>query len=157
MTFCVVDLETTGGSAERCGITEVGAVKVRGGEFLGTFQTLVNPGVPIPPEITVLTGITQAMVLPAPRIEPVLPAFEEFSAGTVIVGHNVRFDLSFLGRGPQRFRMGRDDEPVGRHVRARPPAGARRGAELPAVDLGQKLSPVASAIAPSARRRTRHR
>jgi DNA polymerase III subunit epsilon len=96
VTFCVVDLETTGGSAERCGITEVGAVKVRGGEFLGTFQSLVNPGVPIPPEITVLTGITQAMVLPAPRIEPVLAAFEEFSAGTVIVGHNVRFDLSFL-------------------------------------------------------------
>jgi DNA polymerase-3 subunit epsilon len=96
VTFCVVDLETTGGSAERCGITEVGAVKVRGGEFLGTFQSLVNPGVPIPPEITVLTGITQAMVIPAPRIEPVLAAFEEFSAGTVIVGHNVRFDLSFL-------------------------------------------------------------
>jgi DNA polymerase-3 subunit epsilon len=96
VTFCVVDLETTGGSADRCGITEVGAVKVRGGELLGTFQSLVNPGVPIPPEITVLTGITQAMVLPAPRIEPVLAAFEEFSAGTVIVGHNVRFDLSFL-------------------------------------------------------------
>ncbi len=96
VTFCVVDLETTGGSAERCAITEVGAIKVRGGECLGTFQTLVNPGMPIPPEITVLTGITHAMVVPAPRIEPVLAAFDEFSAGTVIVGHNVRFDLSFL-------------------------------------------------------------
>ena len=96
VTFCVVDLETTGGSAEHCAITEVGAIKVRGGECLGTFQTLVNPGMPIPPEITVLTGITQAMVMPAPRIEPVLAAFDEFSAGTVIVGHNVRFDLGFL-------------------------------------------------------------
>ncbi len=96
VTFCVVDLETTGGSVERCAITEVGAIKVRGGECLGTFQSLVNPGMPIPPEITVLTGITQAMVIPAPRIEPVLAAFDEFSSGTVIVGHNVRFDLSFL-------------------------------------------------------------
>ena len=97
VTFCVVDLETTGGSVERCAITEVGAIKVRGGECLGTFQTLVNPGMAIPPEITVLTGITQAMVMPAPRIEPVLAAFDEFSSGTVIVGHNVRFDLGFLG------------------------------------------------------------
>ncbi len=62
VTFCVIDLETTGGSADSCGITEVGAVKLRGGECLGTFQTLVNPGCAIPPEITVLTGITHAMV-----------------------------------------------------------------------------------------------
>ena len=73
ITFCVVDLETTGGSAAGGSmITEVGAVKVRGGEVLGEFQTLVNPGRAIPPEITVLTGITQAMVVPAPRIEDVL-------------------------------------------------------------------------------------
>ena len=69
VTFCVIDFETTGGSAADCAITEVGAVKLRGGECLGTYQTLVNPGQAIPPEITVLTGITQAMVLPAPRIE----------------------------------------------------------------------------------------
>jgi DNA polymerase-3 subunit epsilon len=92
----VIDLETTGGSPQGCGITEIGAVKLRGGECLGTFQTLVNPGVPIPPSITVLTGITQAMVLPAPRIEEVLPSLLEFAGGTVIVGHNVRFDLGFL-------------------------------------------------------------
>jgi DNA polymerase-3 subunit epsilon len=96
VTFCVVDLETTGGSAERCGITEIGAVKLRGGECVGTFQTLVNPGAAIPPEITVLTGITQAMVIPAPRIETVLPTLLEFMGDAVIVGHNVRFDLSFL-------------------------------------------------------------
>ena len=92
----MVDLETTGGSPIDCGITEIGAVKLQGGECLGTFATLVNPGAPIPPTITVLTGITDAMVRPAPRVEAVLPSFLEFAAGTVLVGHNVRFDLSFL-------------------------------------------------------------
>jgi DNA polymerase-3 subunit epsilon len=96
VTFCVVDLETTGGSPETCRITEVGALRLRGGECLGTFETLVNPGVPIPPSITYLTGITETMVLPAPRIEEVLPAFLEFARGAVLVGHNLRFDVSFL-------------------------------------------------------------
>jgi DNA polymerase-3 subunit epsilon len=96
VTFCVVDLETTGGSPIDCGITEVAAVKFRGGRCLGTFATLVNPGVLIPTSITVLTGITQAMVVPAPRMEQVLPSFLDFTDGTVIVGHNIRFDLSFL-------------------------------------------------------------
>ncbi len=96
VTFCVVDLETTGGSAQSCGITEIGAVKLRGGACLGTFQTLVNPGVAIPREITVLTGITQAMVVPAPRIDTVLPTLLEFIGDAVIVGHNVRFDVGFL-------------------------------------------------------------
>ena len=97
VTFVVIDLETTGGSAATCAITEVGAVKLKGGECLGTFQTLVNPGTSIPPEITYLTGITQAMVLPAPRIAEVMPSLLEFIGDdAVIVGHNVRFDLSFL-------------------------------------------------------------
>ncbi|HVF76339.1 MAG TPA: DEDD exonuclease domain-containing protein [Acidimicrobiales bacterium] len=96
VTFVVVDLETTGGSPANCAITEIGAVKLRGGECLGTLQTLVNPDLPIPPEITYLTGITQAMVLPAPRIDSVLPSFQEFCRDAVIVGHNIRFDLSFL-------------------------------------------------------------
>ncbi len=96
VTFCVLDLETTGAAPPACAITEVGAIKLRGGECLGTFQTLVNPGVGIPPEITFLTGITEAMVLPAPRIEEVLPSFLEFLGPSVIVGHNVRFDMRFL-------------------------------------------------------------
>ena len=96
VTFVVVDLETTGASPGTDAITEIGAVKVRGGELLGTFDTLVNPGVPIPPTITVLTGITEAMVLPAPRIAEVLPAFCEFAHGAVLVGHNLRFDTGFL-------------------------------------------------------------
>ncbi|MCU1426985.1 MAG: exonuclease, polymerase epsilon subunit family [Actinomycetia bacterium] len=96
VTFVVVDLETTGGSPVADAITEIGALKLRGGELLGTFDTLVNPGVPIPPLITVLTGITETMVMPAPRIGEVLPAFLEFAGPAVIVGHNIRFDISFL-------------------------------------------------------------
>ncbi|MEO6712091.1 MAG: DEDD exonuclease domain-containing protein, partial [Mycobacteriales bacterium] len=94
--FVVVDLETTGGSPASSGITEIGAVKVRGGEVLGEFQTLVNPGTAIPPFIAVLTGITNSMVASAPRIEAVLPAFLEFTRGSVLVAHNAPFDVGFL-------------------------------------------------------------
>ena len=100
VTFVVVDLETTGGSPlQGCAITEIGAVKVRGGEVLGEFKTFVNPNMPIPAFITVLTGITDAMVLPAPTIAEVLPAFFEFAGSateTVLVAHNAKFDVSFL-------------------------------------------------------------
>jgi DNA polymerase-3 subunit epsilon len=102
VTFCVVDLETTGGSPGEDAITEIGAVKLRGGERLGTFQTLVNPGRLIPPSITVLTGITQAMVVPAPRVETVLPAWLEFAGDAVLVGHNLRFDTGFLDAALRR-------------------------------------------------------
>ncbi|HMI34095.1 MAG TPA: DEDD exonuclease domain-containing protein [Propionibacteriaceae bacterium] len=97
VTFCVVDLETTG-AAETDMITEVGAVKVRGGEVLGEFQTLVNPKAHIPPLIAVLTGITNQMVANAPSLHQVLPSFLAFAHGTVIVAHNARFDVSFLRR-----------------------------------------------------------
>ena len=90
-----------------CAITEIGAVKYRGGDLLGTFQTLVDPGLPIPPSITVLTGITHAMVIDAPQIGVALPAFLEFIDDTVIVGHNVRFDLSFLNAAATRLGYGR--------------------------------------------------
>ena len=96
VTFVVVDLETTGTSPRDCAITEIGALRMRGGELIARLETFVNPGVPIPPMITVLTGITEAMLLPAPRIESVLPAFLEFARDAVIVGHNIRFDISFL-------------------------------------------------------------
>ena len=85
VTFVVVDLETTGGSAHESAITEIGAVKIRGGEELGRFQTLVNPGAPIPAFIQVLTGISDALVARAPRIDTVLPAFLEFARGSVLV------------------------------------------------------------------------
>lgn len=96
VTFVVVDIETTGGAAESHDITEIGAVKVRGGEVLGEFQTLVNPGASIPPFIALLTGITDAMVATAPRIEQALPAFLEFARGCVLVAHNAGFDVGFL-------------------------------------------------------------
>ena len=101
-TFVVVDLETTGGSPGTDTITEIGAVKVRGGQCLGTFQTLVNPGRAIPPTITVLTGITESMVARAPRVESVLPALLEFMGDAVVVGHNVRFDVGFLAAALER-------------------------------------------------------
>lgn len=97
ITFCVVDLETTGGSAAAGSmITEIGAVKVRGGEILGEFQTLVNPHTEIPPFIAVLTGISNSMVSDSPAIESALPAFLEFAAGCVLVAHNAPFDVGFL-------------------------------------------------------------
>lgn len=97
VTFCVVDLETTGGSPQDGSmITEIGAVKVRGGEVLGEFQTLVNPHTAIPPFIAVLTGITNGMVADAPPITAALPAFLEFAAGSVLVAHNAKFDVGFL-------------------------------------------------------------
>ncbi len=104
-TFVVVDLETTGGSAHSCEITEIGAVKVRGGEVLGEFQTLINPRAAIPPFIAVLTGISDAMVAGAPELSSALPAFLEFSAGTVLVAHNAPFDLGFLRAGCERLDL----------------------------------------------------
>lgn len=97
ITFVVVDLETTGGSASKGAmITEVGAVKVRGGEVLAEFQTLVNPQSQVPAFITGLTGITNEMVCEAPTIDGVIPAFLEFAHGCVLVAHNAPFDIGFL-------------------------------------------------------------
>lgn len=112
LTFCVLDLETTGGSPATCEITEVGAVKYEAGELVGTFDTLVNPGAPIPPTITILTGITQAMVIEAPRVEEVLPSLLEFIGTAVIVGHNVRFDMSFLNAAAERLGYGKLPNPT---------------------------------------------
>jgi DNA polymerase-3 subunit epsilon len=96
ITFVVVDLETTGGAPEGAGITEIGAVKVRGGERLGEFGTLVDPGGPVPPFIAVLTGITDAMLVGAPKLAEALPAFLEFAKGAVLVAHNAPYDVGFL-------------------------------------------------------------
>jgi DNA polymerase-3 subunit epsilon len=100
-TFVVFDLETTGVSDEDT-ITEVGAVKVRGGEVLGEFATLVDPGRGIPPEVVSLTGITDAMVYAAPRLDTVLPAFLEFVRGAVLVAHNSGFDTNFVRKACER-------------------------------------------------------
>lgn len=105
-TFVVVDLETTGGSSADCAITEIGAVKVRGGEVLAEFQTLVNPGTPIPAFIAVLTGITDAMVAAAPTEAVAVPAFLDFAAGAVLVAHNAAFDTGFLRAACTRLGLG---------------------------------------------------
>ena len=98
VTFCVVDLETTGGSAAAGSmITEVGAVKVRGGEVLGEFQTLVNPHQAIPPFIAVLTGITDSMVAGcAAGSSRCSPSSSSSPQGCVLVAHNAPFDVGFL-------------------------------------------------------------
>ena len=95
-TFVVVDLETAGGNPAEGGITEIGAVKLHGGEVVAEFSTLVNPGVPIPPFIASLTGITNAVVASAPTLSAVLPSFLDFAAGSVLVAHNAPYDVSFL-------------------------------------------------------------
>jgi DNA polymerase-3 subunit epsilon len=102
VTFCVLDLETTGGNRRDDMITEIGAVKVRGGECVGTFQTLVNPGRAIPPQISVLTGLTDALVGPAPRIETVLPSLLSFLGDSVLVAHNAGFDVGFIRAALER-------------------------------------------------------
>jgi DNA polymerase-3 subunit epsilon len=96
VTFVIVDLETTGGPAREAGITEIGAVKVRGGEHLGSFATLVNPERTIPPFIATLTGITNALVSSAPTLTSALPAFLEFLGDGVLVAHNAPYDVGFL-------------------------------------------------------------
>jgi len=96
VAFTVVDLETTGATPSTSKITEIGAVRVEGGEQTQSFSQLVNPGVHIPAMVTGITGIDDATVAEAPPIEDVLPRFVEFSAGTVLVAHNARFDLGFL-------------------------------------------------------------
>ncbi len=96
VTFVVVDLETTGGRAGADAITEVGAVKVRGGQVLGELATLVDSGRGVPPMIAQLTGITTAMLVGAPTVGAVLPSFLEFAAGAVLVAHNAAFDTGFL-------------------------------------------------------------
>ncbi|MGP9539690.1 DEDD exonuclease domain-containing protein [Brachybacterium sp. AOP43-C2-M15] len=95
-TLVVVDLETTGTDPRADAITEIGAVKVQGGEVLGEFRTFVDPERPIPAYIASLTGITDASVAGAPPIRVVLPMFLDFAGDAALVAHNARFDISFL-------------------------------------------------------------
>lgn len=96
LDFAVVDLETTGWSPEDGAITEIGAVRVRGGVRRGEFASLVNPGTPVPISIEELTGITDWLVAAAPGLATILPGLLRFADGCVLVAHNAPFDLSFL-------------------------------------------------------------
>jgi DNA polymerase-3 subunit epsilon len=96
-SYVIFDIETTGSSATKGGaITELGALKVVRGEVVEEFATLVNPGRKIEPFVVRLTGITDRMVAGAPPISEVMPRFERFVEGSVLVGHNVHFDCSFV-------------------------------------------------------------
>ncbi|MDQ4002391.1 MAG: DEDD exonuclease domain-containing protein [Actinomycetota bacterium] len=94
--YVVFDVETTGSSAKEGAITEIGALKVARGRVVDEFATLVNPGRRIEPFVVRLTGITDRMVADARSMVEVLPLFEEFVEGSVLVGHNVRFDCAFV-------------------------------------------------------------
>jgi DNA polymerase-3 subunit epsilon len=105
ITFVIVDLETSGGTPMDSAITEIGAVKVRGGEILGEFQTLVNPMHAIPPYISLLTGITDDMVSDLPAIDAILPMFLEWAKGAVLVAHNAPFDIGFLKSAARKLEI----------------------------------------------------
>jgi DNA polymerase-3 subunit epsilon len=150
VTFVVLDLETTGGSPTGGdGITEIGAVKVRGGEKVGELTTLVDPGTGVPAGIVALTGITSAMTAGAPRIEAVLPTLLEFLRGAVFVAHNAPFDSGFLRAACERHG----------HVWPRPPvlctARLARAIlphdEAPSVRLGALARHFGTATQPSHR------
>ena len=110
-TFVVVDLETTGGAPGARSLTEIGAVKVRGGQVLTEFSTLVNPGVAIPAQITMLTGITNAMVAGAPGVRTCVEAFLDWADlladDVVLVAHNARFDVGHLRGAAAALGLGR--------------------------------------------------
>jgi DNA polymerase-3 subunit epsilon len=103
--FVIVDVETTGWLPEESSITEIGAVRVGGGQPELEFSALVNPGGPIPANITELTGITDAMVSQAPPVDAVLPGFLAFARGCVLAAHNAPFDIGFLAAACQGGRL----------------------------------------------------
>ncbi len=154
-TFVVVDLETTGGRAKsapdgaRDAITEIGAVKVRAGEVIGEFATLVDPGRAIPPQIVELTGITTAMVRDAPTITAVLPMFLEFARGAVLVAHNAGFDVGFLKAAAEQCGVPWPHPPVLCTVRLARRVLSRE--EAPSVRLAALARLVGAATTPTHR------
>jgi DNA polymerase III subunit epsilon len=126
LDFTVVDVETTGWAPEDAGITEIGAVRVHGGTMTGEFGSLVNPGTPVPPAITELTGISDQMLTSAPPVAAVLPGLLAFAEGSVLAAHNAPFDLAFLtaacagmGRAWPGFEV-LDTVRLARHLMATP-------------------------------------
>ncbi len=96
--FVLFDLETTGLSASQCGITEIGAVRAKGGKVIDRFSTYVNPGMPVPEEITRITGITDDMVKDAPSEKDAVADFLAFAKNSILIAHNASFDTGFISR-----------------------------------------------------------
>ena len=154
-TFVVVDLETTGSRAKAApdgsqdAITEIGAVKIRGGQIIGEFATLVDPQRSIPPQIVELTGITTAMVRDAPTIAAVLPMFLEFAHGAVLVAHNAGFDIGFLRAAAEQCDIDWPRPPVLCTVRLARKVLSRQ--EAPSVRLSALARLVGSSTEPTHR------
>jgi DNA polymerase III epsilon subunit family exonuclease len=111
-TFVVVDLETTGLRPGSSRICEIGAVRVHGLEFVDEFELLVDPGVPVGPAITAITGLRDSDLRGAPHAAIAVRRFLEFAGNAVLVAHNARFDLAFLDRETERLTGARLAGPV---------------------------------------------
>jgi DNA polymerase-3 subunit epsilon len=103
--FCAFDTETTGLYSEKDFVIEIGAVKFDKTGVLGTFDSLVNPNMPLPPMCTQLSHITDDMVKEAPPVKDVLPSFLRFAGDSVLVAHNACFDLNFVNKELERSSM----------------------------------------------------
>lgn len=101
-SIIALDIETTGLDPQKDRIIEIGAIRFNASRIEKEWHALINPGRPIPPFITQLTGITDQMLIKAPPIQNILPELEEFIGSDPILGHSVKFDLSFL----RKYRIG---------------------------------------------------
>lgn len=147
--FVIVDVETTGWDPEVARITEIAAVRVRGGQTCEVFSSLVDPGCPIPGPVADLTNITDALVAGAPRIADVLPGFLGFARGAVLAAHNAAFDVGFLTAGCRACGLAWPDFTVLDTV-----AVARatlRAGEVPDCKLSTLARHFGSAVTPSHR------
>ena len=111
-TYVVFDIETTGLSAIYDDIIEIGAVKMQGGQVIDRFETFVNPGYPIPANITQLTSITDHDVKDAPKLSDVLGKFQAFAQGCILVAHNAKFDINFIMKSYKKIGLDAAPQPA---------------------------------------------
>ena len=102
--YCIFDLETTGISPKKDEVIEISAIKVKGGEVVDEFSTLVNPGIPIPYRASMVNGIYDDMVADAPSMEEALADFSDFVEDMILIGHNIHvFDMKFIWRDARKY------------------------------------------------------